>query len=178
MFTREGLQEPLSTAILSITSDQDEEAFDSKAQILSVFLLFAQASQADSRVREALSQRAILRRVLYTCSTLQSTLLVVVLKSIKHLSTNTSTLVVLHNANAIEVLTEVLGKHISGSQSTEICNHALQTLYNLCRMEKSRQNEAAQAGVIPYLKQIIEASSPLKQFALPYVTSPFSGLLM
>lgn len=51
----------------------------------------------------------------------------------------------------------------------ESLKQAVQTLYNLCRMEKSRQNEAAQAGVIPHLKRIIEASSPLKQFALPSV---------
>ena len=34
-------------------------------------------------------------------------------------------------------------------------------------MNKSRQEEAAQAGIIPSLKRVIESKSPLKQFALP-----------
>jgi hypothetical protein len=42
-----------------------------------------------------------------------------------------------------------------------------QTCYNLCRLNKIRQEEAAQAGIIPCLKRVIETSSPLKQFALP-----------
>jgi hypothetical protein len=46
-------------------------------------------------------------------------------------------------------------------------NHIFQTCYNLCRLNKSRQEEAAQAGIIPSLKRVIETSSPLKQFALP-----------
>lgn len=49
----------------------------------------------------------------------------------------------------------------------EMSNHIFQTCYNLCRLNKSRQEEAAQAGIIPCLKRVIEASSPLKQFALP-----------
>jgi hypothetical protein len=46
-------------------------------------------------------------------------------------------------------------------------NHIFQTCYNLCRLNKSRQEEAAQAGIIPSLVRVIETSSPLKQFALP-----------
>jgi hypothetical protein len=49
----------------------------------------------------------------------------------------------------------------------EISNHIFQTLYNLCRLNKSRQEEAASAGLIPSLKRVVEARSPLKQFALP-----------
>lgn len=62
MFIREGLEDPLSTALYNITSDRDEGAADAKAQILAVFLLFCQVSQADGRVREALGKRRILRR--------------------------------------------------------------------------------------------------------------------
>ena len=49
----------------------------------------------------------------------------------------------------------------------EISNHVFQTCYNLCRLNKSRQEEAAQAGLIPSLKRVVELKSPLKQFALP-----------
>lgn len=43
----------------------------------------------------------------------------------------------------------------------------MHTCYNLCRLNKSRQEEAAQAGLIPALRRVIDTSSPLRQFALP-----------
>lgn len=48
-----------------------------------------------------------------------------------------------------------------------MANHIFQTCYNLCRLNKSRQEEAAQAGIVPCLKRVIQTQSPLKQFALP-----------
>jgi hypothetical protein len=159
--------------------------------------------------------------VLNTCNFLEPVLLVEILKSIKHLSTNTSTLEVLQNANAIEILTDVLGRHMAGPQSKvrfpilskrfdylrgadrtrltcasgnlQPCTlsipfpplsllpiarplidpidllQILQTLFNLCRLNRSRQEEAAQAGVVPLLKRIVKGTSQLKQFALPFV---------
>ena len=91
----------------------------------------------------------------------------------------------LQNANAIEILICILEKHDSSSPhytvrlhhldvrfafdfpAQESSNHIFQTCYNLCRLNKGRQEEAAQAGIIPCLKRVIEANSPLKQFALP-----------
>lgn len=46
-------------------------------------------------------------------------------------------------------------------------NHALNTLYNLCRLDQDRQYTAAQDGVVPHLMYVIESQSPLRQFALP-----------
>jgi hypothetical protein len=108
------------------------------------------------------------------------------LKAVKHLSMNANLLDVLQNANAIEILTRILDEQSSGPHSAvrdrftytgtasnppsflqEMSNHIFQTCYNLCRLNKSRQEEAAQAGIIPSLKRVIETSSPLKQFALP-----------
>ena len=89
------------------------------------------------------------------------------LKAIKHLSMNAMLLEVLQNANAIEILTRILDEQSSGPHSTEMSNHVFQTCYNLCRLNKGRQEEAAQAGIIPLLMRVIESSSPLRQFALP-----------
>jgi hypothetical protein len=109
------------------------------------------------------------------------------LKAIKHLSMNAMLLEVLQNANAIEILTRILDEQSSGSHNTvrrrkvrqaistwyrhlfsqEMSNHVFQTCYNLCRLNKGRQEEAAQAGIIPLLMRVIESSSPLRQFALP-----------
>ncbi len=105
------------------------------------------------------------------------------LKAVKHLSMNVTLLDVLQNANAIEILTRILDEQSAGAHSAvsgslnppistkgaqqEMANHIFQTCYNLCRLNKSRQEEAAQAGIIPCLRRVIETSSPLKQFALP-----------
>ncbi|KAF9963367.1 hypothetical protein BGZ65_003949 [Modicella reniformis] len=39
-------------------------------------------------------------------------------------------------------------------------------MFNLCRINKYRREEAAQAGIVPHLLQVAESSSPLKQLAL------------
>ena len=45
----------------------------------------------------------------------------------------------------------------------------LGALYNLTRISKERQEQAALAGVIPRLKFFINNNSPLKQFALSMI---------
>ena len=89
------------------------------------------------------------------------------LKAIKHLSMNAMLLEVLQNANASEILTRIFDEQSSGPHSTEMSNHVLQTCCNLCRLNKGRQEEAAQASIIPLLMRVIESSSPLWQFAHP-----------
>jgi len=89
------------------------------------------------------------------------------LKAVKHLSMNATVLEVLQNANAIEILIRILDEHSFDPHSAEMSNYIFQTCFNLCRLNKTRQEEAAQAGIIPCLKRVIETSSPLKQFALP-----------
>ena len=104
--------------------------------------------------------------MLNSLQTLPPNLSVVMLKCIKNISMNSNTLDVLQTASAIHTLVQVLGDR-AGPYATDVCNHVLTTLFNLCRINKSRQEEAAQAGIIPHLQHIAESSSPLKQFALP-----------
>lgn len=105
--------------------------------------------------------------LLRACELLEPECLVHMLKAIKHLSMNATVLEVLQNANVIEILVRILEEHSSGPHSAEMSNHIFQTCFNLCRLNKIRQEEAAQAGIIPCLKRVIETGSPLKQFALP-----------
>lgn len=125
----------------------------------------------------------LLTGLLRACELLEPACLVQMLKAVKHLSMNATLLETMQNANAIEILIRILDEQSSGPHSTvsqraafsaqsltklqEMSNHIFQTCYNLCRLNKSRQEEAAQAGIIPCLKRVIETSSPLKQFALP-----------
>jgi hypothetical protein len=89
------------------------------------------------------------------------------LKFIKNLSMLSATLDTLQNSNAIEVLTELLDRSRTAPHFKEISNQVLNTMYNLCRLSKSRQEEAAMNGIIPVLQNIVKTERPLKEFALP-----------
>jgi hypothetical protein len=107
------------------------------------------------------------------------------LKFIKNLSSLSSTHEALQNSNAIDILIELLkstrqkdvvtrNSSRSASDPTrlppfhrEISNQILNTMYNLCRHNKSRQEEAALSDIIPLLKEVVREGGPLKEFALP-----------
>ncbi|KAF8158498.1 hypothetical protein B0H34DRAFT_709124 [Crassisporium funariophilum] len=167
MFIREGLLDPLSAALLNVMAFRGASTLDTKMKVIQILLVFSQVSQSDIHVRNALGTRKVVRRLLRACELLEPECLVQMLKAVKHLSMNATLLEVLQNANALEILIRILDEQSTGPHSTEISNHVFQTCYNLCRLNKSRQEEAAQAGIIPCLKRVIETSSPLKQFALP-----------
>ena len=92
---------------------------------------------------------------------------VTMLKFIKNLSMLSTTLDSLQNSNAIDVLTELLRTSSKERHFREISNQVLNTIYNLCRLNKSRQEDAALNGIIPILQRIFTTEHPLKEFALP-----------
>ncbi|KDN41719.1 hypothetical protein RSAG8_07250, partial [Rhizoctonia solani AG-8 WAC10335] len=152
---------------LTFCTGHGEVADEMKTKILVILLVFCQVSHSDATVRNALGARKVIRRLLRACELLGPEHLVVILKAVKHLSMNPTLLDALQNANAIEILVRILDEHGTGPHSAEIANHIFQTCFNLCRLNKGRQEEAAQAGIIPNLVRIAETTSPLKQFALP-----------
>lgn len=166
MFTREGILDPLSTALLALIKDS-EVGEDATKRAVDVLLLFCQVGQADVHVRAAFAHRTIMMRLLKSLPLLPRKQLVTAIKAIKHLATSPQLIEVLQNSNAMEVLVELLGDTLKGSFSNEICSHIFQTIYSMCRLSKSRLEEASAAGLIPILKRTIDDSSPLKQFALP-----------
>jgi hypothetical protein len=89
------------------------------------------------------------------------------LKFIKNLSMLSSTLDSLQNSNAIDVLTDLLKSTMKQPHFREVSNQILNTIYNLCRLSKSRQEDAALNGIIPVLQKIVKTERPLKEFALP-----------
>jgi len=56
-----------------------------------------------------------------------------------------------------------------GALLAEMRNQCVNALYLLCKINRSRQEEAAIHGVLAPLQAIITQGSPLKQFALPIV---------
>ncbi|KAF8631040.1 hypothetical protein AX15_002648 [Amanita polypyramis BW_CC] len=167
MFIREGLLDPLTAALLNVMINKGGQAMAMKKKVIQILLVFCQVSQSDIHVRNALGTRKVIRRILRACELLEPECLVRLLKAVKHLSMNPTLSEVLQNANALEIIIRILDEQSTSPHSAEVSNHIFQTCYNLCRLNKSRQEEAAQAGIIPCLKRVINTSSPLKQFALP-----------
>ena len=92
---------------------------------------------------------------------------ITMLKFIKNLSMLSTTLDALQNSNVIEVLTDLLSSSMKEPHFREISNQVLNTMYNLCRLSKTRQEDAALNGLIPLLQRIVKTERPLKEFTLP-----------
>ncbi|WWC70634.1 uncharacterized protein I206_104585 [Kwoniella pini CBS 10737] len=173
MFVREGILDPISTALLSILKDDDakeenkEETGPAIQRTVSTLLLFCQVAQSDARVRDAFGDRSVVTRILKACNLLSGKTLVVAIKAIKHLSTSSQLIEVLQNANGLEILVGILSRNMKGAYASEIGSNLFQTIYSMTRLSKSRQEEAASSGIIPLLKKVVQSGSQLTQFALP-----------
>ena len=62
MFIREGLLDPLTSALLNMMATRGEVADQMKKQIVQITLVFSQVTQSDIHVRNALGTRKIVRR--------------------------------------------------------------------------------------------------------------------
>jgi len=80
--------------------------------------------------------------------------LVKALRCVKFLSMNAMTLDPLQRAGYIPKLVNYLNMK-SGSSVVEIHNQVLNALFNLCKINHTRQEQAALHGIIPPLKAIV-----------------------
>ncbi|CAJ0918227.1 5607_t:CDS:10 [Entrophospora sp. SA101] len=164
LLAKNGLLDPLANTLHDVIKDEDEKAFIYINKIINIFLQF---SQADTYVTEVMATKTkVISRIFEELDELPANMVVSLLKCIKNMSMNSNTLDALQKAGAIQVLTAVLDKQ-SPPYITEISNQVLNTMFNLCRINKSRQEEAAKAGVIPHLQYFASNKTPLKQFSLP-----------
>ncbi|KAJ8105620.1 hypothetical protein OPT61_g10065 [Boeremia exigua] len=179
IFSRSSVLYPLSLVLNRMVEEDGEVARLIVGRIVHIFLIF---SQAESHVKDLVADRMILKRVLKDLRKMAPPHQITMLKFIKNLSSLSSTHEALQNSNAIDILIELLKvTRQSGSKSSsnrtgndsnrsfqrEISNQILNTMYNLCRHNKSRQEEAALSDIIPLLKDVVNDGGPLKEFALP-----------
>ena len=185
IFSRSAVLYPLSLVLNRVLDEEGDLARVTEARIVNIFLLF---SQAENHVKETVADRMVLKRVLKDLRRMRPASQITMLKFIKNLSMLATTLDALQNSNAIEVLTDFLGTAMeqqqhapaasrssrapagavgSTSNFREITNQLLNTMFNLCRLSKSRQEDAALSGLIPLLQRIVQTERPLKEFALP-----------
>ncbi|KAG0127125.1 hypothetical protein HOY82DRAFT_580703 [Tuber indicum] len=164
IFSRSSVLHPLSLALNHVLDEDGELSHLCAERIVKIFYLF---SQAENHVKEMVADRIVLKRVLKDLKRMIPHHQIVMLKFIKNLSMLSATLDTLQNSNAIEVLTDLLKDSLNAPHFREISNQVLNTMYNLCRLSKSRQEEAALQGIIPLLQRVVSTERPLKEFALP-----------
>ena len=164
LLSRNQVLYPLSLVLSRVLEEEGELAELVEERIVGIFLCF---SQAESYVKEVVADRMVLKRVLKDLKRMSSSSLITMLKFIKNLSMLSTTLDALQNSNAIEVLTDLLSSSMKLPNFDDISNNVLNIMFNLCRLSKTRQEDAALNGIIPLLQQLVSTQRPVKEFALP-----------
>jgi hypothetical protein len=76
---------------------------------------------------------------------------------LKNLSMEPLALNSLESAGILETLMPLLAGPLVGART-----HILPCLFNMCRINKRRQDRVAELGLVPHLKKVISAGSPLR----------------
>ncbi|OLL22575.1 Cytokinesis protein sepH [Neolecta irregularis DAH-3] len=164
VLVKKGVLDPLTMTLEQLINNPNEINSMYTTKIVDIIYLF---SQADEYVKSLVASRSVTRRLLKDITRLEPPLQIILLKFIKNLSMVPTTLDNLQNANVIDILVQILAFAKPGPYHVEMSNHILATMFNLCRLDLGRQEEAALAGVIPVLQRIVRTDRPLKEFALP-----------
>ncbi|PWY86240.1 cell division control protein 15, cdc15 [Aspergillus heteromorphus CBS 117.55] len=164
ILSRNSVLDPLSLVLSRVLDEQGTLAEIVEGRIANIFFIF---SQAENHVKEMVAERTVLHRVLKELKRMTPVHQITMLKFIKNLSMLSTTLDSLQNSNAIDVLTDLLRSTMKRPHFREVSNQILNTIYNMCRLNKSRQEDAALNGIVPLLQKIVKTERPLKEFALP-----------
>ncbi|KAK7341329.1 hypothetical protein VNO80_24255 [Phaseolus coccineus] len=150
----------LSHMVSSLNAEVAREYLEKVADLLLEF------AQADTTVKSYMCSQSLLSRLFQMFNRVEPPILLKILKCINHLSTDPNCLENLQRAEAIKYLIPNLELK-EGSLVSEIHHEVLNALFNLCKINKRRQEQAAENGIIPHLMQFITSNSLLKQYALP-----------
>ncbi|XP_049849047.1 serine/threonine-protein kinase sepA-like [Schistocerca gregaria] len=123
-------------------------------------------SKGDCVVKSYICDQEVLKNLLHLLDDLAPSTYLRILKSINAVSMSPNTLHALQMAGTIKVLVKFMARR-EGAFLMESQQQLFSALYNLCRLDVTRQLQAAKAGAIPHLKWAIENNYVLKQFALP-----------
>lgn len=150
----------LSHMVSSLNADVAREYLEKVADLLLEF------SQADTTVKSYMCSQSLLSRLFQMFNRIEPPILLKILKCVNHLSFDPNCLENLQRADAIKYLIPNLELK-DGPLIYQIHHEVLNALFNLCKINKRRQEQAAENGIIPHLMHFIMSDSPLKQYALP-----------
>lgn len=140
LFCKFGLLEPLTRTLEQVNDDRDSpEAAGYVKKIGDLLFLF---SQGDKVVKTHFAKQAVIENMLRVLPNLPPETLLLVLKSIRSISMESTTLDLLEQAGAIPALIPFLN-----STHPENQHQVLLTMYYLCQIKTSRQEQAAVSGM-------------------------------
>ncbi|CAH8370065.1 unnamed protein product [Eruca vesicaria subsp. sativa] len=128
--------------------------------------LLLEFARADTTVKSYMCSQSLLSRLFQMFNRVEPPILLKILECTNHLSTDPNCLENLQRADAIKHLIPNLELK-EGNLVYQIHHEVLSALFNLCKINKRRQEQAAENGIIPHLMLFIMSDSPLKQYALP-----------
>ena len=162
LFCKYGLLSPLTTVLELINEDKrNGEAPGYVRKIAEVLHWFA---QGDKVVKAAFAKKEIIQSMLRVLPSLEQEVLILLLKSICLIAMDPTTLDAFESAGAIPALIPFLSSPFPENQ-----HQVLLSMYYLCQIKASRQEQAAMCGLIPHLERFIRSDHPLKQFAYPII---------
>lgn len=168
IFSRSKILYPLALVLHRVLDEEGEDELSEliEGRIVNIFYLF---SQAENYVKEVVADRQVLKSVLKDLRRMTPVHQITMLRFIKNLSMLSTTIESLHSADAIDFLIDLLSYSMKKNHKhlREISNQVLNTMFNLCRLSKERQEDAAVGGIIPLLLRIMKTDRPPKEFALP-----------
>ncbi|KAK3141254.1 hypothetical protein QOZ80_4BG0331480 [Eleusine coracana subsp. coracana] len=151
---------PLAQMFSSMSADVAREYLEKVADLLLEF------AQADTVVKSLMSTQSLLARLFQMFNKIEPPILLKILRCINHLSGDPNCLETLQRTDAIKHLIPILELH-DGPLVYQIHSEVLNALFNLCKINKRRQEQAAENGIIPHLMNFVMSDSPLRQYALP-----------
>ncbi|CAM0902180.1 unnamed protein product [Alopecurus aequalis] len=150
----------LLAQMVSMSADVAREYLEKVADLLLEF------AQADTVVKSLMSSQSLLARLFQMFNKIESPILLKILRCINHLSGDPNCLETLQRTDAIKHLIPILELR-DGPLIYQIHSEVLNALFNLCKINKRRQEQAAENGIIPHLMNFVMSESPLRQYALP-----------
>lgn len=163
LFCKFGLLEPLTRTLIAV--HLDKESYDAPAFVLKIAGILHMFSQGDKVVKLHFAKPAVIESMLRVLPSVPQEPLILLLKSIRNISMDSTTLDLLEAAGAIPALVPFL----DAAAVSENQHQVLLTMYYLCQIKASRQEQAALSGIIPHLQRFIREEHPLKQFAYPII---------
>ncbi|CAN8269387.1 unnamed protein product [Cochlearia groenlandica] len=150
----------LAHMVSTMSADVAREYLEKVADLLLEF------ARADTTVKSYMCSQSLLSRLFQMFNRVEPPILLKILECTNHLSTDPNCLENLQRADAIKHLIPNLELK-DGNLVYQIHHEVLSALFNLCKINKRRQEQAAENGIIPHLMLFIMSNSPLKQYALP-----------
>lgn len=143
----------------------EKDAAETVNKIMEIIKFFG---QSEAKVRAAISNSELIKLIIKVYFKLELVHQLTVLKFLKSVSSVSSNLKLLQNAEILDFLVELMKQYTpSQPHYREVINIVSPLLYNCCYLNTTQETELVRLGAIPLLKGLSVINLPFRQFVLP-----------